>query len=102
MPRDKQEGGTYVIPGHGRIADEADVVEYFDMMAILRDRLQDAVKKGMSAGTGEGGRARARLRGPVWRDTRRVDNGRARSRRRIEVSALRRAAPEKARGGESL
>ena len=48
VPRDKQEGGTYVIPGHGRIADEADVVEYFDMMAILRDRVQDAVKKGMS------------------------------------------------------
>ena len=48
VPRDKQEGGTYVIPGHGRIADEADVVEYFDMMAIIRDRLQDAVKKGMS------------------------------------------------------
>lgn len=50
VPRDKQEGGTYVIPGHGRIADEADVVEYFDMMAILRDRVQDAVKKGMSLG----------------------------------------------------
>jgi len=48
VPRDKQEGGTYVIPGHGRIADEADVVEYFDMMAILRDRVQDAMKKGMS------------------------------------------------------
>jgi cyclase len=48
VPRDKQEGGTYVIPGHGRIADEADVVEYFDMMAILRDRLQDGLKKGMS------------------------------------------------------
>ena len=48
VPKDKQEGGTYVIPGHGRIADEADVVEYFDMMAILRDRLQDALKKGMS------------------------------------------------------
>jgi glyoxylase-like metal-dependent hydrolase (beta-lactamase superfamily II) len=48
VPRDKQEGGTYVIPGHGHLADEADVVEYFDMLAILRDRLQDAVKKGMS------------------------------------------------------
>jgi glyoxylase-like metal-dependent hydrolase (beta-lactamase superfamily II) len=48
VPQDKQEGGTYVIPGRGRIADEADVVEYFDMMAILRDRVQDAVKKGMS------------------------------------------------------
>ena len=29
-----QEGGTYIIPGHGRIADEADVVEYRDMSAI--------------------------------------------------------------------
>ena len=27
VPRDKQEGGTYVIPGHGRVTDEADVVE---------------------------------------------------------------------------
>ena len=28
VPREKQEGGTYIIPGHGRVADEADVVEY--------------------------------------------------------------------------
>jgi cyclase len=48
IPRDKQEGGTYVIPGHGRLADEADVVEYRDMLTIIRDRLQDAVKKGMT------------------------------------------------------
>ena len=45
IPRDKQEGGTYVIPGHGRLADEADVVEYRDMNTIIRDRLQDAVKR---------------------------------------------------------
>ena len=38
VPRDKQEGGTYVIPGHGRLADEADVVEYRDMSTIIRDR----------------------------------------------------------------
>jgi glyoxylase-like metal-dependent hydrolase (beta-lactamase superfamily II) len=48
IPRDKQEGGTMVIPGHGRLCDEADVVEYRDMVTILRDRIQDAVKKGMS------------------------------------------------------
>ena len=48
VPKDKQEGGTYVIPGHGRIADEADVVEYRDMTTILRDRFQEAVKKGMT------------------------------------------------------
>lgn len=34
------EGGTYVIPGHGYISDEADLVEYRDMTYIVRDRLQ--------------------------------------------------------------
>jgi glyoxylase-like metal-dependent hydrolase (beta-lactamase superfamily II) len=48
IPKDKQEGGTYVIPGHGRLTDEADVVEYRDMVTIIRDRIQDAIKKGMS------------------------------------------------------
>jgi glyoxylase-like metal-dependent hydrolase (beta-lactamase superfamily II) len=48
VPRDKQEGGTYVIPGHGRLTDEADVVEYRDMVTIIRDRIQNAVSKGMT------------------------------------------------------
>jgi len=48
VPADKQEGGTYVIPGHGRLCDQADVVEYRDMVTIIRDRIQDSVKKGMS------------------------------------------------------
>ena len=48
VPAEKQEGGTYVIPGHGRLADEADVVEYRDMNTILRDRLSNAIKKGMT------------------------------------------------------
>ena len=46
IPKDKEEGGTYVIPGHGRLADEADVVEYRDMVTIVRDRIQDLVAKG--------------------------------------------------------
>jgi glyoxylase-like metal-dependent hydrolase (beta-lactamase superfamily II) len=45
VPRKKQEGGTYVIPGHGRLADEADVVEFRDMSTIIRDRIADAVKR---------------------------------------------------------
>ncbi|HLG56528.1 MAG TPA: MBL fold metallo-hydrolase [Vicinamibacterales bacterium] len=45
IPRDKQEGGTYVIPGHGRLADEADVVDYRDMVTVLRDRIEDAIEK---------------------------------------------------------
>lgn len=48
MPADKEEGGTYVIPGHGRLCDEADVVEYRDMVTIIRDRIADMVKKGMT------------------------------------------------------
>jgi cyclase len=46
IPRDKQEGGTYVIPGHGRLCDEADVLEYRDMVTIIRDRVQDLIAKG--------------------------------------------------------
>ncbi len=48
IPKDWQEGGTMVVPGHGRIADEADVVEYRDMATIIRDRIQDLIRKGMS------------------------------------------------------
>ena len=46
VPAEKQEGGTLVIPGHGRLCEEADVVEYRDMIAIVRDRVQDLMKKG--------------------------------------------------------
>ena len=48
IPKDKQEGGTYVIPGHGRLADEADVVEYRDMVTIVRDRVRDLVLRGLT------------------------------------------------------
>jgi cyclase len=47
-PADKQEGGTYVIPGHGRVTDQADLVEYRDMITIIRDRIADGVKKGLT------------------------------------------------------
>jgi cyclase len=48
VPLENQEGGTLVIPGHGRISDEADVVEYRDMVTIIRDRIQDMLRKGMT------------------------------------------------------
>ena len=48
VPAKYQEGGTYVIPGHGRLCDEAEVVEYRDMVTIIRDRIQDLIKKGMT------------------------------------------------------
>jgi len=43
-----QEGGTYVIPGHGRISDEHDVVMYRDMLVIVSDRIRDMVGRRMT------------------------------------------------------
>jgi len=48
IPADEQEGGTMVIPGHGRLCDVADVVFYQEMVTIIRDRIQDMVNKGMT------------------------------------------------------
>jgi glyoxylase-like metal-dependent hydrolase (beta-lactamase superfamily II) len=48
IPKHEEEGGTYIIPGHGRICDEFDVVEYRDMVTIVRDRIRNALKKGMT------------------------------------------------------
>jgi glyoxylase-like metal-dependent hydrolase (beta-lactamase superfamily II) len=48
VPKYLQEGGTYVIPGHGRVGDEADLVEYRDMIVIIRDRIQDMLKRGLT------------------------------------------------------
>jgi glyoxylase-like metal-dependent hydrolase (beta-lactamase superfamily II) len=42
------EGGTWVIPGHGRISDEHDVVMYRDMLQIVSDRIRDMVTKKMT------------------------------------------------------
>ena len=47
VPKHEEEGGTYIIPGHGRICDEFDALEYRDMVVIVRDRVQAAIKKGM-------------------------------------------------------
>ncbi|MBI2186615.1 MAG: hypothetical protein HYU37_05750 [Acidobacteria bacterium] len=48
IPEFRTEGGTLVIPGHGRISDSADVAYYRDMVTIVRDRIQAMVEKGMT------------------------------------------------------
>jgi cyclase len=48
VPKENEEGGTYIIPGHGRVCDRYDVAIYRDMLTIIRDRIQDMVKRGMS------------------------------------------------------
>ena len=48
VPEYRSQGGTWVIPGHGRLSDTADVASYRNMMVMIRDRVQDMVKKGMT------------------------------------------------------
>lgn len=42
------EDRTLIVPAHGRVCDQADVVEYRDMVTVIRDRIEDMIKKGMS------------------------------------------------------
>lgn len=46
IPGEDQEGGTVVVPGHGRLSDETDVVNYRDMVTIIRDRIQAMIDEG--------------------------------------------------------
>jgi hypothetical protein len=46
--RKNQEGGTMVISGSGRVTDEAGVVEYRDMLTIIRNRVAHYMNQGMS------------------------------------------------------
>jgi cyclase len=48
IPLFNQQGGTMVVPGHGRISNESDVVEYRDMTTIVRDRVQRMIGQGLS------------------------------------------------------
>jgi cyclase len=46
VPEAREEAGTLIVSGHGRVADEADVVEYRDMLTIVRDRVQNLIENG--------------------------------------------------------
>jgi glyoxylase-like metal-dependent hydrolase (beta-lactamase superfamily II) len=48
VPEFRTEGGTMIIPGHGRLSDSADVGYYRDMVTIIRDRVQNMKSKGMT------------------------------------------------------
>lgn len=47
-PLPAMEGGTKVIPGRGRIAEQADLVEYRDMVTIIRDVVKSMKDKGLT------------------------------------------------------
>jgi cyclase len=44
----RSQGGTWIIPSHGRLSDTGDVASYRNMLVMIRDRVQDMVKKGMT------------------------------------------------------
>jgi len=48
IPEFRLEGGTMIVPGHGRLCDSADVAYYRDMVTVIRDRIRDQIRKGKS------------------------------------------------------
>src|SRR5580704_15259487 len=40
--------GTYVIPGHGRLCEQMEIVDYRDMVVLVRDVVADMIKQGMT------------------------------------------------------
>jgi cyclase len=48
VPEYNQQGGTRIVPGHGRILNQSDVVEYRDMATIVRDRIAMLAREGKS------------------------------------------------------
>jgi glyoxylase-like metal-dependent hydrolase (beta-lactamase superfamily II) len=48
VPIVSRDAGTLVVAGHGRICDQYDVAEYRDMVTVVRDRVRDLKKSGMT------------------------------------------------------
>lgn len=48
IPEFRTEGGTMVVPGHGRLGDSADVGYYRDMLTIIRDQVQALIDEGLT------------------------------------------------------
>ncbi len=48
VPQKDEEGGTWVIPGHGHLCDRTDVVNYRDAMTIVEGRIQNMISQGMT------------------------------------------------------
>ncbi len=48
FPEYRHQGGTMIVPGHGRLGDTADIAIYRNMVVVVRDRIQDLMRQGMS------------------------------------------------------
>jgi glyoxylase-like metal-dependent hydrolase (beta-lactamase superfamily II) len=41
-----KQGGTFVLPANGYVCEQSDVVEYRDMMVVIRDTIRDLIEQG--------------------------------------------------------
>jgi glyoxylase-like metal-dependent hydrolase (beta-lactamase superfamily II) len=48
VPEINTVGGTRIIPGHGRLCNESEAADYFFMLTIIRDRVRDMIREGMT------------------------------------------------------
>jgi hypothetical protein len=48
FPEYRSQGGTWIVPGRGRLSDTADVASYRNMLVMIRDRVQASIDKGMT------------------------------------------------------
>jgi glyoxylase-like metal-dependent hydrolase (beta-lactamase superfamily II) len=48
VPIMTRDVGTWVVPGHGHICDQFDVVYYRDMVTVIRDNVRDMKAAGMT------------------------------------------------------
>jgi glyoxylase-like metal-dependent hydrolase (beta-lactamase superfamily II) len=48
MPLVLKPGRTLLVPGHGRVSDYAELVEYRDMVTTIKDNIEALIEKGMT------------------------------------------------------
>jgi cyclase len=48
VPEYRGQGGTWIVPGRGRLSDTADVASYRNMLTMVRDRVQHLIDAGMT------------------------------------------------------
>jgi len=48
VPLVLKPGGTLVVPGHGYVSDYGEVVEYRDMITVIKDTVQELIDKGLT------------------------------------------------------
>src|SRR5262249_40240466 len=48
VAENRAQGGTWIIPARGRLCDTGDVAGYRNMVVMIRDRVQDMIKRGMT------------------------------------------------------